>query len=256
MKNQRGFSFIEMIVVLSIMAVVAGTLVPVGVQVLERERARVTEENLLKIDEALRAYYFEYKDWPRDSGTTEIKLVGLITNIAGHTAANWKGPFISYSGPASDTDTDNIVVYDRWRRRYAINLPYAAATQTNIMITSNGSNPSDASDDITRTVYVGDIASSIKGQKTLAEINAINAAFTCYTANIQGKNQVAPLPAGIAPSLIQSPARTLTSALALMRSYRLLPPAPASPTPDPFLTDEWGTTYSFTGNLVRSASLP
>lgn len=73
MKNQKtmgnkGFSLVELIVVIAIMAVLVGVLAPQFIQYVNKSRASTDMQNLQQIKTAVEAYYADY------DGSTAFKI--------------------------------------------------------------------------------------------------------------------------------------------------------------------------------------
>lgn len=70
-KSVRGFTLIEMLVVIAIISVLAAVLFPVFGQVRERARATVCLSNMRQLGTALYSYAQDYDEhWPLDAHTT------------------------------------------------------------------------------------------------------------------------------------------------------------------------------------------
>ncbi|NUM35137.1 MAG: type II secretion system protein [Candidatus Brocadiae bacterium] len=241
MKIKKGFTLIEMVVVLSVMAIVAGTLVPVGMQVIERERERVTMENMGTIANAVRDYYRDVGQWPPVSTGNQRNLAALYTNPG---VTGWRGPYVASNFVSTDA-ADNTILYDKWRMLYRA-IP--DTTSPNLILRIQSAGPDKAyhatmqGDDIVRQVYVGDLTisttNSLKGITTIAEINAINTALNYYRAR------------NYAPAI--TTATTWQNALRQLQTRSLLPGTNGTGT---YFSDEWGTTYTFDGATVSSSNL-
>ncbi len=166
MRHQKGFTLIEMVVVLSVMAIVAGTLVPAGMQILENERERVTMDNMDAIAEGVRSYYRDVGQWPPTTGVTapQKNLRYLYDRTLGGAIPGWRGPYISSNFLSTDA-ADNTILYDKWRTAYRA-VPDTSSNNYILGIQSAGrdktfqtnTNQMTAQgDDIVRQVYVGDL---------------------------------------------------------------------------------------------------
>ena len=86
MRHNKGFTLIELSLVVVLSAILAGALVPNFVRSLHIEAARKTALEMSQIAEAGRVYYIEHNDWPED-------LQALKTAGALDPAWDGRGPF-------------------------------------------------------------------------------------------------------------------------------------------------------------------
>lgn len=66
--NQHGFSLIELLVVISIIAALIGLAVPNFLGIRERARDAKRKEEMSQLKSALRLYYNDYQKYPADNG--------------------------------------------------------------------------------------------------------------------------------------------------------------------------------------------
>lgn len=162
MRYQKGFTFIEMIVVLALMAMVAGTLLPTGSRLIDLEREQETIKNMDAIAKAVYYYYRDVGQWPPIGGTTpqQRNLRYLFDRTLGPSIPGWRGPYIATNYISTDAE-DNTVLYDKWR------MPYRAIPDTDnpdIILKIQSAGPDKAyhasmqGDDIVKQAYVGDLA--------------------------------------------------------------------------------------------------
>lgn len=115
MKDAKGFTLIEMVVVLIITAVLAGVIVPLGFRHLEVKREDATKEEMVELHRAIVGYpklgNFRYVG---DMGALPSSLDDLVTN-PGSTAygtqtngvlMGWNGPYINMGEDSDDYKTD------------------------------------------------------------------------------------------------------------------------------------------------------
>lgn len=99
--NRRGFTLLEIVVVLAVLAILAGAMVPHTVRQIRAERRAETEAEMNAIATALLAYYRDCRALPAD----EIGLRALVRSDG--APAGWDGPYLGGSGDAeADATTD------------------------------------------------------------------------------------------------------------------------------------------------------
>lgn len=108
MLNERhGFTLIEIVIALAVVAVLAAAMVPHAVQRIERSREEATQREMDTIDEGLNAYYSDCIDLP----TPGSGLGALVLDLDG--AGGWQGPYINGQGDASSG-----IAADAWGETY------------------------------------------------------------------------------------------------------------------------------------------
>ncbi len=102
--NNKGFSLVELIVVIAIMAVLIGVLAPQFMKYVEKSRESTDIQNLDTCISAVRTYYADKDNVPdkvKISGKKDEKLAGDATALADGGCANsvvkgaWTGDGIS-----------------------------------------------------------------------------------------------------------------------------------------------------------------
>lgn len=105
-KNNKGFSLVELIVVIAIMAVLVGVLAPQLMKYVEKSREATDIQNCDSIASALKAYYADKEDQTDDvtinvtstgvseTSDTAVKDAGMVkTKLKGK---NWSNIAIKY----------------------------------------------------------------------------------------------------------------------------------------------------------------
>ncbi len=139
----RGFTIIEMVVVVAIIALLAGIITPLVFNVLDEGNEAATRQEMANIRTAITRYYEHVNKWPptwvtdgsgepfsglRMLAATKTnrgyllpcdssgKPYGYAAPEAGYdpsTRMGWNGPYIA------DSDDDMGFYYDAWEQRYA-----------------------------------------------------------------------------------------------------------------------------------------
>jgi len=121
-----GFTLIEVVVVLSVIAVLAGAMIPAVVQQVERARTRATRNEMTDLAVGLSAYYEDCRRLPSS-------LAGLVTDVDGD--AGWDGP---YMGGLGDVATG--AVSDAWGAAYVylVSPTLAGGGRADVVLVSAG----------------------------------------------------------------------------------------------------------------------
>lgn len=79
-KHTRAFTFIELLVTMTLVAILAGIAYPVIIGVMERARKTQAKNDLTQIVTAVNGYYTEYGKYPLTSGT-DVTFTGTTAGI-------------------------------------------------------------------------------------------------------------------------------------------------------------------------------
>ena len=215
-KKQNGFTFIELIVVVGVMAILVGAITPVTVQYLEGQRKNTTIDNIAAIGEAIEEYYKVNNAFPPN-------LNSLIPD------------YINPKFTDSTERTDNSVLYDKWRQQYR----YRNLSAVTAEIRSSGPDRRmNNRDDIVKTINTF----KIRVEKTEKEITSLQQKVNIYNA-LRASNP------GSYPALSTT---SWPQALRRLQISGLLPNN--SSTYNEYRRDEWNRNYSFDGVLIDSAT--
>ena len=115
--NNKGFSLVELIVVIAIMAVLIGVLAPQFIKYVEKSRQTTDIQNMDTCVSAVRAYYAD-KTWP-DGKNIIVQIDGgvwVATNadascLADSGCANSKGKGTWTTSPSATITSTGTVTY-------------------------------------------------------------------------------------------------------------------------------------------------
>ncbi len=181
--HDAGFSLIELIVVVAILAVIAGTTLPVVGKSLTRGKIADTRGELALLAPAI-ANYFE------DTGSFPPTFNDLEQNTA--AAAGWAGPYLK-ALLASQPSTTASLALDAWNRAYVVTTSGGSALT---MRSLGPDGVQGTGDDLLQSVDV----TPIRRAATLTELRTINTAIAAWNAV---NMPASPLPANYASLLSQ-----------------------------------------------------
>lgn len=106
--NNKGFTLLEVVVVLGILAVLAGAVAPYAVKQIDAARLDATEKEMESIQQAILTYY-------KDCGRLPSEQSGLLALVQNADAApGWRGPYAQGKGALAAT-----IRADAWGSSYA-----------------------------------------------------------------------------------------------------------------------------------------
>jgi len=80
MNNQRGFTLIELMIVVAIIAILAGILIPNFTHARAQAQTAACEANLREIATAFELYYADNQQYPAAAGATNVTPAALALN--------------------------------------------------------------------------------------------------------------------------------------------------------------------------------
>jgi general secretion pathway protein G len=200
---QRGFTLIELIIAVAILAILAGAVAPLASKAFQSKAKSATRAELEELAEGVQLYF-------ADTWALPTAIGSLLVNPG---VTGWSGPYIVADGQDPLAKTSEASV-DGWSKPYRI-VQVSASVQR---IESSGGYAAFGANSIAITVDV----TAVRREKTLDELRTINQAITLYNAQYQAS---APLAANYA---------AIVSAL-VGRGF--LPSSTA------WATDGWGSAY-------------
>ncbi|HUU69787.1 MAG TPA: prepilin-type N-terminal cleavage/methylation domain-containing protein [Planctomycetota bacterium] len=155
-RRRQGFTLLEMIVVLSIFALLTGIAIPVAGVALRIEETNSTRDRMADLSEGIRNFYHDTARFP-------ITLDELIT--APKKVVGWAGRYVNQGF----TDPKGSIFYDGWQNAFQY-LNVDAYTKRLRSLGLNGSNDGGTGDDIDLDVNVADLLRDVNND-ILSEIN-------------------------------------------------------------------------------------
>jgi len=145
---RSGFTLIEVIVVIAVLAILAGALAPLIAARVDQARRFATEDQLQTLADALRAYQRDVNAFPPDTGNPVADLGELQTDTLG--LSGWRGPYLTAQWSAGD------YAQDAWGG--GVDYAYTAGAATAVLTSPGPDQVAGSADDIALTV-VQDYAS-------------------------------------------------------------------------------------------------
>ena len=102
-KGQRGFTLVELLLVLVILALIAGLVLPGIIGKAESAKAKAASSQISRISMSVESFYL-------DTGSTPSSLDDLVNEPAGESG--WNGPYIK-----------NSLLKDPWGQEYKFRVP-------------------------------------------------------------------------------------------------------------------------------------
>ena len=159
---RSGFTLLELLIVMSLVAILAGVIVPATGSMIRSQGRRATVDEMELLSEAVQEYYRDTRQFPSSP-------LDLLSNAT----SGWSGPYLRGT------------VDDPWSGQsgYAVdgfgNAYTFAASGYELTVTSDGPDRTNATaDDLSLVVNVTPI---LRGM-TLEELAVINTAITQYNA--------------------------------------------------------------------------
>jgi general secretion pathway protein G len=100
---QRGFTLVELLLVLVILALIAGLVLPGIIGKAESAKAKAASSQISRISMSVESFYL-------DTGNTPSSLEELVNEPSG--VAGWNGPYIK-----------NSILKDPWGQDYKYSVP-------------------------------------------------------------------------------------------------------------------------------------
>ncbi len=216
---ERGFTLIEILIVIAIMAMLAGAAIPLASKALTSAARKATREELVQVGAGAQEYF-------RDTNRAPKEVLDLQRKSTAH---GWAGPYVSAAlqDPLATTSPYST---DAWSRAYRVKV-------SGDVLTIKSSGP-DASFDTDDDVKIQVDFTPIRREVTLEELKTINQAIGLYNG-LYGADK----------PLLATWKKSLT----------MLVDAGFLPEYDAYFSDSWGNPYvgepEGTSPLVKVASI-
>ena len=162
--RSAGFSLLELIVVVSILAILAGAAVPVSRKLIDRAARKATESELSVLADAAGRYF-------EDTSLLPLSLDQLIYDS---DAPGWTGPYLQSLGNDIRSGLHSALV-DGWSQEYSVTLE----SESVLLITSPG--PDGQLGELLDYSIRLDVT-SIRRQQTIQTLEILNQAIGHYNA--------------------------------------------------------------------------
>jgi general secretion pathway protein G len=106
-QGQKGFTLLEILVVIAILGLLIGLVAPAALRQLSRARNSITKQSIERIGAMLDLYKLDIGAYP----STEQGLAALVQKPT--AAVNWNGPYLKA----------DAVPVDPWNRPYVYRIP-------------------------------------------------------------------------------------------------------------------------------------
>lgn len=129
--NNRGFSLLEILIVLAIGTVLAGLILPASQKARQRGLLVKVEATISAVETALSLYETDFGDYPIHSGTFG-EVLKILTEETGNP--HYKGPYLRFK----EKDLQNEELLDPWKEPYQYQYPQQTHQSTPFLLFSCG----------------------------------------------------------------------------------------------------------------------
>lgn len=126
--SKKGFSLIELCIVLAVLAVLAGSITPVFIKRIQVKAGEKTALEISAIEQAGLAYYADNNAWPQN--LADLQNAGYL-NPSWATNNPWQNPYTISSSAGSFTVS--TIVPQEWTGLVARDLPSSSISGTSVI---------------------------------------------------------------------------------------------------------------------------
>ncbi len=177
MRTRKGHTLVELVVVLSVLAALAGMLVPLFTGTIQNAQQVTTEHSLVSVRDAVREYWRDTKHVTLNGitsvaiETNRLDISWLFANpvtgdatedFSPNTLMGWRGPYL-VSSTGGNVPVLSPSLIDAWNNQIAIQDVDPSASLRDVRIVSGGPDgsvnipPSTATSDLTSTDIGDDV---------------------------------------------------------------------------------------------------
>lgn len=91
-KNEKGFTLIELVVVIAIIGILAAVVAPQAFKAIDKSRVAAAESDLKAIKSAVINYYTDTSEWPETAETQDEATNTFVTG--NNLPSTWNGPYL------------------------------------------------------------------------------------------------------------------------------------------------------------------
>jgi prepilin-type N-terminal cleavage/methylation domain-containing protein len=163
-RARRAFTLIELVIVIAILAIVAGSAVPVASKFFHSRARSATRTELAALSEAVSEYF-------RDTGALPASVGSLVVDPS---LPGWAGPYLAVETADAWTGASDLQL-DAWARAYRFTASGSSALE---LASAAEDGTFGSEDDLVSRVDV----TPVRREKTLRQLETLNTAITRYNA--------------------------------------------------------------------------
>jgi prepilin-type N-terminal cleavage/methylation domain-containing protein len=203
-QRRRAFTLLELVIVVAILAILAGAAVPMASKFFNSRARAATREELAELSDAAVEYF-------RDTGSLPTGVESLLADPG---QSGWAGPYVSVSGSEPWSGATDVQV-DAWARNYVFQIQGAS------LLELRSAGEDGELGDATDILFTVDVT-PVRREETLAQLATLNGAIVRYNAQYLPDDPLS---------------SQYTVLLARLVATGFLPAS------EPFEVDRWGSSF-------------